>query len=196
MEMLLNKIMRFIYQNNDIEEEKSEVIRYGLEIVITKVFFTISIVIIGMIMNCLVESVIFAVAFTLIRQYSGGYHAETKIKCFMLSILTLVAALMIIKLIEYFPVLILPLFVISNISGIYILCQAPVDTLNKRLDEDEIRVYGGRARAITAILLFVAVLLLFLGLNNFVFAVLTGIIMEAYLMLKGQIQNLKSGDKQ
>lgn len=189
MEMILNKIMTFIVKDNSLDDEKTEIVRYGLEIVITKALFTVIIAIIGLLMNCFFESIVFAVSFSLLREYGGGYHAETKKKCFVLSILTLIVALSIIKLAESFQILTLPLCDIALISVIYILIKAPIDTQNKRFDEDEIRVYGRKARLLTVVLLAAAILLWFLKLNDFTFTVLTGIIVEAYLMLKGQISN-------
>ena len=78
MERILNKIMSFILKNNDLDNDKAEIIRYGLEIVITKLFFIVIILIIGLIMNCIIESVAFAVSLSLLRQYGGGYHADTR----------------------------------------------------------------------------------------------------------------------
>ncbi len=75
------------------------------------------------------------------------------------------------------------------ISVIYILLKAPIDTPNKRFDEDEIKIYGRKARLVTAILLVVSVFLWVFNLSDFAFTILTGIIIQAYLMIKGQISN-------
>lgn len=189
MEIIINKVMRFISKDKDFNEDKEEIIRYGLEIMITKAVFAFIIVVIGLFMRCFWESAVFAVSFTLLREYGGGYHAETRKKCFVLSILTLVASLSIIKLAESIQILTFPLCGAALISALYILIKAPIDTANKRFDEDEIKVYGKKARLFTVILLVVAVFFWFLKFNDFAFTVLTGIIVEAYLMLKGQISN-------
>ena len=189
MEIILNKVMTFIAKDNDFDDDEAEVIRYGLEIVITRAFFAVIIAIIGLLMNCFFESVVFAVSFSLLREYGGGYHAETRKKCFVLSILTLVAALSIIKLAESFQFLTFPIWVIALILVIYILLKAPIDTPNKRFDEDEIKVYGRKARLLTVILLVTAAFLWILNFSDFAFTVLTGIIIQAYLMIKGQISN-------
>jgi len=189
MEMIVDKVMTFLAKDNDLNEDEAEVVRYGLEIMITKALFAVVIAVIGLMMRCFGESVVFAVSFTLLREYGGGYHAETRKKCFVLSIMTLVASLSIIKLAENFQILTLPICGIALISAIYILIKAPIDTPNKRFDEDEIKVYGRKARLLTVILLVAALLLWLLKLSDFTFTVLTGIIIQAYLMLKGQISN-------
>lgn len=189
MEVILNKVMTFIAKDNDLDEEEAEVVRYGLEIVITRAFFAVIIAIIGMMMSCFFESVVFAISFSLLREYGGGYHAETRKKCFILSILTLFAALSVIKLAENFQIIALPIWGIALVSVIYILLKAPIDTSNKRFDEDEIKIYGRKARLLTVILLVAATFLWVLNLGDYTFTILTGIIIQAYLMIKGQISN-------
>lgn len=189
MEIILNKVMTFLSKDNDLDEDESEVVRYGLEIMITRAIFAFVIVAIGLLMRCFLESAVFAVSFTLLREYGGGYHAETRKKCFVLSILTLVVSLSIIKLAESFQILTLPLCGAALISAIYILIKAPIDTPNKRFDEDDVKIFGRKARLLTVVLWAAAILLWVLKLSDFTFTVLTGIIVEAYLMLKGQISN-------
>lgn len=189
MEIILNKVMTFLSKDNDLDEDEAEVVRYGLEIMITRAIFAVVIVVVGILMRCFLESIVFAVSFTLLREYGGGYHAETRKKCFVLSILTLVASLSIIKLAESFQILTLPICIAAFISAIYILLKAPIDTPNKRFDEDDVKIFGRKARLLTVVLLVAAILLWVLKLSDFTFTVLTGIIVEAYLMLKGQISN-------
>ncbi len=191
MDKLIDKIVLEMKSSDSLTDDE-EIIRAGLEILLSKAFFTAVIVIIGVIMNCFFESIIFTVSFSVLREYGGGYHAETRKKCFVLSIMTLVVALSIIKLAESFQILMFPICGIALISAIYILLKAPIDTPNKRFDEDEIRVYGRKARLLTVILSAIAVLLWLLKLSDFTFAVLTGIIIEAYLMVKGQVSNHKN----
>ncbi len=188
MDRLIDKII-IEMKRSDLLTYDEEIVRTGLELIISKIFFAVIIAVIGLIMNCFIESILFTASFSLLREYGGGYHAETKKKCFVLSILTLVAALSIIKLAESFQILTLPLCVVAFISVLYILIKAPIDTANKRFDEDEIKVYGKKARLFTVILLVVAVFLWFLKFSDFAVTILTGIIVEAYLMLKGQISN-------
>lgn len=188
MEMILNKVMTFLSKDNDFSDDEAEVVRYGLEIMITRAIFAVVIVVVGLLMRCFWKSAVFAVSFTLLREY-GGYHAETRKKCFMLSILTLVASLSIIKLAESFQILTLSLGIVAFISAIYILLKAPIDTPNKRFDEDDVKIFGRKARLLTVVLLVAAILLWVLKLSDFTYTVLTGIIVQAYLMLKGQISN-------
>lgn len=188
MEKIIDKIIDAM-KNSDSLTDDEEIVRRGLEVIAIKIFFAVVIIIVGLLFGCFFESVLFTIAFTSLRQYSGGYHADSQNKCFMMSTLMLIISLGIIKLVKIFPQLILPLGIFTLISIVYVLVAAPIDTPNKRLDKDEIRVYGKRARIFAAVLTITAVVLFFLDLNVFASAVMTGIVMSAYLMLKGQISN-------
>lgn len=188
MEKIIDKIIDAMKSSNSLTDDE-EIVRRGLEVIAIKFFFAVIIIIVGLLFGCFFESVLFTIAFTSLRQYSGGYHADRQSKCFVLSTLMLIISLVIIKSIKTFPQLILPFGIITLISIVYVLVAAPIDTPNKRLDKDEIRVYGKRARIFAAVLTITAVVLFFLDLNVFASAVMTGIVMSAYLMLKGQISN-------
>lgn len=188
MEQLIDKIIDAMKKSDSLTDDE-EIVRRGLEIIGIKIFFAVIIIIAGLLLGCFFESILFTIAFTSLRQYSGGYHADSQRKCFVLSTLMLIISLSVIKVIKIFPQLILPLSIITFISIIYIFAAAPIDTPNKRLDNDEIRVYGKRARIFAAILTITAAVLCFFDINAFASAVMTGIVMNAYLMLKGQISN-------
>lgn len=188
MEKLIDKIIDEM-KNSDSLTDDEEIVRRGLEVIAIKIFFAVIIIIVGLLFGCFFESLVFTIAFTSLRQYSGGYHADSQNKCFVMSTLMLIISLGIIKLIKIFPQLILPLGIFTLISIVYVLVAAPIDTPNKRLDNDEIRVYGKRARIFAAVLTIITAALFLLDLNIFASAVMTGIVMSAYLMLKGQISN-------
>lgn len=172
-----------------VDEEE---VKYGLEIIFTKILFAIIIVLIGILTKCFLEGIIDTIIFSLLRQYGGGYHAETKQKCFVLSVLMLLCAIFIIKTAQSFDVFIILEAVITLLSVIYIITAAPIDTPNKRLDADELRIYGKRTRITVCILVIILGICLYIKAYRFSTAIMIGIIMEAYLMLKGQINNKRT----
>ena len=189
MGIMLNKVMSFISKNSDLDNDKAEIIRYGLEIVIAKAIFSIMVIIIGLIMHCFFESLIFAVSLSLLRKYGGGYHATTRRKCFILSNLTLIVSLILIKLAENYQVMILPVWSAALISVI------PIDTPNKQFDKDEFRLYGKRSKIITVTLMIISVLFWLLNIDVVSLTILMAITAESYLMLKGKITNYINREK-
>lgn len=190
MKKITDKIF-FAMKNKNIMVDE-EVVKYGLEIIFTKVLFAIIIVSIGILTKCFLESIIYTITFSLLRQYGGGYHAETKQKCFVLSVLMLICAIFIIKTAQSFDVFIILEAVITLLSVIYIITTAPIDTPNKRLDADELRIYGKRTGITVCILVIILGICLYIKAYRFSTAIMIGIIMEAYLMLKGQINNKRT----
>jgi hypothetical protein len=190
MKKITDKIF-FAMKNKNIMVDE-EVVKYGLEIIFTKVLFAIIIVSIGILTKCFLESIIYTITFSLLRQYGGGYHAETKQKCFVLSVLMLICAIFIIKKAQSCDVFIILEAVITLLSVIYIITTAPIDTPSKRLDADELRIYGKRTGITVCILVIILGICLYIKAYRFSTAIMIGIIMEAYLMLKGQINNKRT----
>ena len=67
-------------------DDDSEVIEYGLYILISKIIFIITIVIIGIIFNELAAILLFTLLYTPLRSFAGGIHAETSFRCYILSL--------------------------------------------------------------------------------------------------------------
>ncbi len=193
MEKIIDKIIEKM-KNSDSLSADEEIVRYGLDIMITKFIFTVSIAVVGLLMKSFFEGVVFTAAYSLVRQYGGGSHAKTRIGCYIRSMLTFAAALVIINSVGYLPILTVPLSVLTVASVVYIFFAAPIDSENKRLDSDEIRVYGRKARIMASAMLVVSVILLLLKFNIFAFSAMTGIIVSAFLMVVGQIENYRSGE--
>lgn len=82
MEIIIGKIIDEM-KKSDLLTDDEEIVRYGLEIMISKAFFAVIIAVIGLIMGCFAESIIFTISFSLLRQYGGGYHAETRKNVFI-----------------------------------------------------------------------------------------------------------------
>ena len=190
MEKIINKIL-LIMKSSGLIETDDEIIRYGLEIVIMRGVFLILILVIGALMNCLIESIIFTVSYSVLRMYAGGCHAESRSKCFINSVLTLIIALIGIKAAEAYGFAAAALGVLSVTAVIYIFIAAPIDTENKRLDKDEVYHYGKRSRVFLIILSLFAGIMLVLRLNSVAYSVMMGMVIEAVLMLIGYLQNRK-----
>ena len=190
MGKISDKIIHAMKNRNILIEEK--IVRFGLEIIFVKILFLAVIVSVGILMNCFLESIIFTISFSLIRQYGGGYHAESRKKCFVLSVLMLLVGIFIIRLSKSFDVFFIPAAVITFFSVVYIIYAAPIDTPNKRLDANELRVYGKRTRVTALVMIILLVIFVYIKAYRFSFPIMIGIIMEAYLMLKGQINNKKT----
>ncbi len=192
MDKLLNSIMKFLEKHKEMDEEQYEIVRYGLELIVLKVSFFAAAMVVGLIMHSFAECLVFFVFFTLIRCYAGGYHAETRIACFIMSMLTFAAVLGFLKLAAAVPAMIIPAAVLAVLSGIFIWFTAPADTENKRLDDDEKKLFRRKTRVHLCIETVIAVIMLMFGHNGVSCAIMLAQISAAVLVLEEILKNRRA----
>ncbi len=131
---LSEKITDYFYYKNIIREEDKEILIYGLQLITSTIFGIMLILVLGLLFDKLVHSVGFLICFIQVRRYSGGYHANSYLKC-NLTLMTLY--LVTILLTIYTPIsYVLGISIIMTIIAAYIILKyAPVDNVNKRLTE-------------------------------------------------------------
>lgn len=189
MDKLINAAVRLMYQNNIISEYDLDIIRYGTEILILKIIFFILTVLVGAIGKCLPEIIIFMIAFEPLRIFAGGYHADTRIKCFFLSFFMLI---LVTSAVKYVPLSFVPYILLINIVSVTTVClTAPVGTKKKALDPLEKAVYGKRARIILAVEYTLSVICFISGSNHLSLIISISIFLSALLNASGYIADRK-----
>lgn len=163
--------------DNFSEEERNEIIRYGLQSI--KSTFTMIIVLsfIGCIFHVFVQSIIFLICFMSLRKYAGGYHADTQGRCYVISTLIFVTACGVMRYVQMDHDIFL---VLQTLNLLLLFLLVPVDNKNRRLEQWEKEKYGRRAR-IRVIVAYILYILLFI--NDF-YSIATAIGM-ANLMVGG-----------
>ena len=82
-----------------------------------------------------IEAVAMIMPFIAVRKFSGGYHADRFYKCLIISSIVIVTMLQILKYINnnmFFNVIYIG-------SSILLMIFSPIDSANKRLDNDDKR---------------------------------------------------------
>lgn len=69
-----------------LQEEDIDKCRYGLEIFISSVLEVFSIMMLSIFSKNFVETLLFFGALIPLRIYAGGYHADTKLRCYIISL--------------------------------------------------------------------------------------------------------------
>ena len=67
-----------------IERSKSEIYIYGFEILISTLLNALIIITIAILTNTFLLSLAFLASFGTLRLYTGGFHASTHLRCFVL----------------------------------------------------------------------------------------------------------------
>ena len=104
-------------------------------------FFLIITSIIGAIFSAFLQSVVFFFAFFLIRQFAGGYHAKTETRCEILSTLSILCCIVLIKLSKMYDIRI-ALLSISFVFATLIFILCPLDTPEKPLSDKEYKYFS------------------------------------------------------
>lgn len=190
MDKVIDKLMKFLYKNQEsVNEEEYEIVKYGLEILLIKYLFFAAALIIGILMHSFWECLIFIIFLSTIRSKSGGYHADTRIQCFIQSMMTFVFSLSILKLESIYNSIIIPLTILAFCSSIIIWALAPIDTKNNPLSENEKRRFGIKSKVILCFEIVIAIISYLVGFDGISCSVMLALITTSFLIFMGTKKN-------
>ena len=181
-----DKINRKLQENNSISSEQYEICRFGFQQGLTILLNVVTMIIIGAVMNELWQAVLFIVIYAPLRSNAGGYHARTATRCYIYSILLMIAVLWAMKY------LFIPTFVciiLLAISCAVILILAPVEDSNKPLDDIEQIVYRKRTYAVTGIDIIIFFSALIFGVTQIMLCAMWVMLMVSGILITGKIKN-------
>ena len=135
LELTAKKIAQYLVSCKEISlDDEVECYKYGIEVVLSSLLNALLVLIIGLITNHFVDSITFFIVFATIRQFTGGYHADTYFRCNLyLCILfaLLLAVYDVLKTYNYLYILLSMNFVSMLIISIF----SPVENKNKLIEE-------------------------------------------------------------
>ena len=189
LEYLSDKIAKVLVSQKIISDCDMDVYAYGLALLLSFIFNTVIMFVIGIITHRLVETILFLIVFVILRSFSGGYHADTFLKCMIITFSTyaLVISLSAVKvsLIVYLAILFVGFFIV--------LIKTPIEHPNK-----EISVRDKKHHKITSVILYTVFSGLGVVLDNYntrfkstIFFALLTVIVLLFIKesTKGDIQN-------
>lgn len=113
MRRICNNISDFFCQKGIISFEDRNEFRFALELIITQLITLISILLLGLVMDECFEIIICSVLFVLARKVFDGYHANTFLSCYLLTMTFFIIFLLLAKLnIDYIYLNILTLLMV------------------------------------------------------------------------------------
>lgn len=177
-----------------MEDEKREVIAYGLIAIIQMIITTMLVFIAGLIAGTAVEALIICFSVSLLRKYSGGAHLGTIEICTSFALVYCIGFSLIAKYLIY-PVLntyILTFvsFAVLALAYFTVYKLAPVDTPNKpiKTDKKKKRMRRGSFTTLTVYLGISVVLLSFSAIYPFLLSyqtsLLFGILWQIFTLTK------------
>lgn len=130
---LSKMIANFLLHKNVISETEIDIYIYGYETIILGIIDFFIVLIVGLIFNQFITMLIFFTMFISVRLYTGGYHANTVLKCkaVFISICISLVFLSEFKFPYYLHILIMLLYLITSFF------LAPIENHNKPLTSEE-----------------------------------------------------------
>lgn len=173
----------------NIAEDERELYIYGLFMLLSHLMYLVLTIVFGLIFKCFLESIIFYIAFQFIRRYAGGYHAKTETRCEILSALSILCCIVLIKLSKVYDIRI-ALLSISLVFAVLIFILCPLDTPEKPLSDREYK-YFRKISWIILSLIIAAIIVSFIFKFNVVFApCCASLILEGVLIGTGKIKKV------
>ena len=179
------KITNAIAQNGTIKAEDKELYKYGIQQGMMILLNLCTTLIIGAVFKMVWQSILFTAAYIPIRSYAGGYHSKTPQRCYIFSILMIIAVLWGMKYFNntYFICIALLVF-----ASIIILLLSPVEDKNKPLDKLEKRIYKKRTLIILGIEVLIILLFLVIDILSISFCMVIALFSLSIMLVLGRIK--------
>ena len=134
--ILAKKFSNFLLRSKVIPQEYYEIYVYGNELLLSFIFSTSIIILIGLLFKRIIQTMLFLTIFILVRRHTGGYHAHTYFRCKLTTIMTYLSVLVLseftnIIMVHYLILLVLGLFIIIFIG--------PIENPNKPISVEQKR---------------------------------------------------------
>lgn len=150
---VLRALSGWLVQQDAIKPGDRELYEYAMYSFLISVMPLAIFLIASGVIGMLPEGLLIVIPFMVTRKFSGGYHARHAYTCMMISTGLLLSSFYVVLHAECTWIV----HILAVISGLSVITNSPIDSENKRLEEDEINQY----RHTTCLLIIITVVLYF-----------------------------------
>lgn len=185
IDRISTKISQRLLAVQAFAEEDLNLYQYSIKVLICTLLNYFAFISIGLFCGMFWENVAIIIPFSIIRKFSGGYHADKYRNCFLGSIIIDIVCLLIVKSITGMGIHIL--IGITALSFMLICICSPVEHKNKHLNPKEKTIFKLVAIAIGGLFFLASLLLLLIGSYVTIgVAMEVGIVLSSILMVAGR----------
>lgn len=134
--LLASRFGDYLRKRKIIQEEYFEVYVYGAELFLSFIVTTLIIAVIAVLSGTVWMSLAHLIVFIALRRFTGGYHADTYLKC---KLLTVSVYITVILLARYFDIEWYSYLILIFAGNTIIHFKAPVENPNKPLSDQQKR---------------------------------------------------------
>ena len=146
---IADSIVVLFLKKNIINEDELPVYQYGMQVLIGNIAGMLTVLIVGILISRLVESIIFITIYATLRIYTGGYHARTPLICNIVFLGTYLVTVML----EALKVNNSVVWIMYLLSCLIILRFSPIENVNNELDDRDKEIYRNKSLIISTLLL-------------------------------------------
>lgn len=155
-----------LYNANKLKEHEISLFRYSIELFFSGILISGIILVISFASNTFIECIGFMIGFIPMRSFAGGYHGKNHAECIIISTITYLITIIILKYCN-----VLPREIMLLLSCLIVIIIAPVEANNKRLTKKE----KLKLRVMTICFLLTILVITYLTNTTFVNAIIIGI---------------------
>ncbi len=190
IEILAKKITNKFIKNNIIKSDDKEIYDFCFETTIGILLSYSLLFILSIIFNEFISSLIFIFSFSLFRKICGGYHANNYLKCGIMSLVSYLLLILIIKKINVIFEFSISVLIIGAIT---IVLLSPIQDDNKPFTEKQEKRFKLISRSLATILILVFLVLEIFGFhksisNKYCFSFCYGIDLIAFSLILSKIE--------
>lgn len=179
------KIADWLIEQKAISTGERELYAYAVHCLFSLLYPIAFASVIGAFLGMPIEAVVMIMSFIAVRKFSGGYHADSFYKCLIISSIVIMTMLQISNYINN-----LLFNVIYIASSILLMIFSPIDSANKRLDNDDKRFCKKITILIVVVLFIIVELQWIAGYRYYTKFIESGVMLAEILQLLA-IFNLK-----
>ncbi len=196
IEKLADSLTTKFINSNILRDEDREIYNYCFQAVISVAINYGLILLLSIILKEFICSLVFILSFLVFRKTSGGYHASSYLKCEIMSILSYLVLILIIKQFE----LVFRFSILFLLLGlIIILFLSPIQDDNKPFTEKQQRRFKIISKSLASLFIVMFAILELCGyhnsfVNKYFFSFCYGIDLVAFSLLISKIErSIKNG---
>lgn len=160
--LLSHRIVDRLCSSRIIPNEQKPIYVYGFEIVISSIIGLLLILALSVASDHFIDGVFFYVVFVATRTYTGGYHANSYLKCNVVFSAVFILVLVLSELlIPVYSIVIHCMILVIYFAAI--LGLAPMENVNKPMSDEEISV--NRTKSIMLSIIWCSISLLLYALS-------------------------------
>ena len=183
---LAENIVKWMLNNQIIEENKAVICRWGISHILDTVFNIATFLIIGILFKMPIETIIFTLGYIPLRIYAGGYHAKTPFRCWCLSNIILAVSLVMVQNAKKCYI---AFGVLSLIAIVILIVFMPVEDLHKPLEQNDRKKYKKCGIVILVIEMFISVAFALLHHNQISLVLSSVWVLLSVMLILGVIKN-------